>query len=151
MTAYTYSFLNVQCTLNGPGGVAVLGAQSGAAEEGITFEQREDQGSLTIGAGGEGMHSLHADRSGRASIRLLKTSPLNNILQQMFNLQRSSAANWGQNTIALADTNRGDIVTCVSAAFLRQTGLTYAKDGNMNEWAFQAAQMTILLGTGSVV
>ncbi|MBU6429818.1 MAG: DUF3277 family protein, partial [Cyanobacteria bacterium REEB65] len=77
MTAHTYSFLNFQCTISGPGGVAVPGGQSGASDEGVTFEQREDQGSLTIGAGGEGMHSLHADKSGRINVRLLKTSPIN--------------------------------------------------------------------------
>ena len=53
MTAHTYSFLDVQCSMTGPGGVAVMGGSSGAAKEGITFEPSEDIGSLTIGAGGE--------------------------------------------------------------------------------------------------
>src|SRR5580692_10856785 len=134
MTAHTYSFLNFQCAIVGPGGVAVPGGQSGASDEGVSFEQREDQGTLTIGAGGEGMHSLHADKSGRISVRLLKTSPINAILQQMYNLQRSNAANWGKNTITGADTARGDAISAFDCAFLRGTGVTYAKDGNMNEW-----------------
>ena len=150
MTAHTYSFLDVQCSMTGPGGVAVMGGSSGAAKEGITFEPSEDIGSLTIGAGGEYMHSLHAGRPGKAIIRLLRTSPVNAVLSAMFNLQAASASVWGQNTIVVVDTARGDIITGLGTAFGQFPGITYAEDGNMNEWTFKIGKISWNLGTGEV-
>jgi hypothetical protein len=150
MTAHTYSFLDVQGTITGPGGVAIFGGQGGAAKEGITIEPSEDIGTLTIGAGGEGMHSLHAGRPAKAMIRLLKTSPINAILQAMYNLQVSSGSLYGNNVIVVSDTSRGDVITCLNSAFSRFPTITYAEDGNMNEWSFNVAQVSWLLGTGQL-
>jgi hypothetical protein len=151
MTAHTYSFLDIQATMTGPGGVVVFGGQGGAAKEGITIEPTEDIGTLTIGAGGEGMHSLHAGRPAQAMIRLLKTSPINAILQAMYNLQVSSGSLYGRNVIVVSDTARGDVITCIAAAFKRFPSITYAEDGNMNEWSLNVAQVSWLLGTGQLV
>lgn len=143
-----YSFLDVVCTLTAPGGSASinLGAGSGAAEEGITFEYDDDKDTMVTGADGETMHSLNASMKGVATIRLLKTSPINQALQALFNAQRTSSANWGRNNIALNHPVLGDKVNCRSVAFKKGTGLTYAKDANMNEWSFNVGRMTMVLG-----
>lgn len=146
--AHTYSFTDVQCTLIGPGGVAVMGGSSGAAKEGITVSPSEDLGTMQIGAGGEVMHSLHAARPGRATVRLLKTSPVNAVLSAMLAVQAASAALWGKNTLTVSDTARGDIVTCISSAFTKWADLTYAEDGNMNEWSFNVGYISFFLGDG---
>ena len=143
--AHTYSFNDVQCTLAGPGGVAVMGGQSGAAKEGITIEPSEDIGNMQIGAGGEVMHSLHP---GRATVRLLKTSPVNAVLSQLFNLQAASASLWGKNTIVVTDLARGDIVTCLFSAYTKMPSVTWAEDGNYNEWSFNVGVLSWDLGDG---
>ncbi len=43
----------------------------------ITVTQWAAQNTMTIGADGEVMHSLHADKSGTVTVNLLKTSPTN--------------------------------------------------------------------------
>ncbi len=53
-----YSFLNVNATIAGPGGAFNLAAGAAAAEEGITIEAAEDKNVMTIGADGQGQHSL---------------------------------------------------------------------------------------------
>src|ERR1700753_799351 len=115
----TYIFLNVVCSITGPNGNATIGAGSGAAEEGITVEPTGDQGTLTLGADGSGMYSLHGDRSGRFLIRLLKISPTNAILGAMFEADRSNSAFFGQNVVLLSDIARGDTISGRGCALIR--------------------------------
>jgi hypothetical protein len=143
----TYSFLDTQAAIVGPGGAFSLGAGAGIAEEGITIEPAEDVGAMTIGADGTGLHTLYADKSARITVRVLKTSPLNGLLQAMLAFQRQSAANHGQNTITIVNTSMGDAHTCQQVAFARQPTVTYAKAANMNEWTFDALIVDYGFGT----
>lgn len=145
----TYSFLAVQATLSGPGGLVSLGNGAAAAEEGITMAMAEDKNALTLGAGGEGMHNLHAGKSGTVTIRLLKTSAVNAVLMQMYNLQTSNPGLHGINTLTVRDTYRGDVAVAREAAFKKAPDLTWAKDGGMNEWVFDAIYIDETLGSGA--
>jgi hypothetical protein len=145
----TYSFLDCQCSISGPGGSFSLGSGAGAAEEGITTDMVDRKNTMTIGADGSGMHSLHASNAGTFIVRLLKTSPTNRLLNQLYNTQRQSSTTWGQNTVQIYDTARGDQVTLRGAAFAKQPALVFAKVGNVNEWEFEAIQRDDLLGSGS--
>jgi len=145
----TYSFLNVNCSLVGPGGSINLGQGAGASEEGISIDPSEDIDTMTIGADGTSMHSLHANKSGSVVVRLLKTSPINQQLMLLYNYQTSSAANHGQNTITVSDSNLGDLVTCRNVAFKRSPVITYAKDAGFNEWTFNAGQIDRALGANA--
>ena len=71
------------------------------------------------------------------TVRLLKTSPVNATLDAMYNFQRSSAANTGQNTLRVTDVQRGDVLNGAQMAFVKRPDLTWAKDGGMNEWVFR--------------
>lgn len=138
MSSQTYSFLDVQATLVGPGGAIILGSGAGAAEEGISVEPTSELGTMTVGADGATMHTLHADKSGRVTIRLLKTSPTNALLSAMMAFQRTSGAVYGQNTLVINDTNRGDVVTCRQVAFAKAPPLQFAKEAGVVEWSFNA-------------
>lgn len=145
----TYSFLDVHASITGPGGSFQLGSGAGAAEEGISFEMKEEKNTQTIGADGTGMNSLHAGNAGKVTVRLLKTSPVNAQLSQLYNQQRQSSALWGQNVFSLNDSARGDVVAATGCAFMKHPNLQYAKDGNVIEWEFEAITLDILLGSGS--
>lgn len=145
----TYSFLSIQATINGPGGNFPLGNGAQAADEGITFAMEGDKNTLVTGADGAGMHSLHAAKNGEITIRLLKTSPINAALMQMYNLQTSNPALHGQNTLTVRDTYRGDVAVGRQAAFKKAPDLTWAKDGGMNEWRFDAVFIDETLGVGT--
>lgn len=144
----SYSFLNVQAAIAGPGGAFPIGSQSGVAEEGITLDNIEEKDLLTIGASGELMHSLRANDAAKLTLRLLKTSPVNAQLANMYNFQKSSSAFWGQNVITVNDTIRGDVEQLTVAAFLKPPANTYSKDGAMMEWEF-VGRRDMLLGIGS--
>lgn len=142
----TYSFLDVVAAITGPGGVINLGAGAGLAEEGIQIDPTGEINSMQVGADGEGQHSLHADKSGRIVVRLLKTSPTNALLMAMYNFQTGSAAQHGQNTITVVDTNRGDGITARQVAFTKAPSLSYGREAGMNEWEFSAVKIDRGLG-----
>jgi len=141
--------LDVAATIVGPGGSFSLGYGSGNAEEGITVEMVEDKNTMTIGADGSVMHSLHAGNGGTVTVRFLKTAPTNAQLSAMYDFQRVSSALWGNNTIVISDPARGDQTSCRNVAFKRQPTVTYAKDGGVQEWAFDCGQIDVLLGDGT--
>lgn len=144
----TYSFLDVHAAITGPGGAFPLGSGVGAAEEGITIARSEDKNTMTTGADGEVMHSLHAGKSGQVTIRLLKTSPVNALLMGMYEFQTTSSTRHGQNTITVGDVARGDFITAREVAFKKAPDLTWAKTANTVEWTFDAGKIDGLLGVG---
>lgn len=145
----TYSFLNVSAVLAGPGGVIQLGAGSGASKEGISISFVDDTDKMDIGSDGSGMHSLRASKGGTLSVRLLKTSPTNNLLTTMFNFQRASAALHGTNVVTITDNVRGDLYVASQVAFAKHPDNTYSEDGNMLEWRFNAIRIEPVLGAGA--
>lgn len=145
----TYSFLDVVCSIVGPGGNLIL-SESGLADEGITIEMEEDKTSMVGGATRGGMHSLHAGNRGRVVVRLLKNSPLNAALMNMYRFQSTSSAYTGQNTISLSNPIWGDDHTCQDCAFVRLPPNNNGKDGGTMEWAFNSLDIDSQLGDGTL-
>lgn len=148
MNPFTYSFLDVNAAIVGPGGSFPLGSGAGAAEEGISVEPAADLNVMTIGADGLGMHSLIANKAAKITIRLLKTSPTNALLQTMLSFQRTTGANHGQNTLTITNKVSGDVITSQQVAFSKQPPISYAKEGGTIEWAFDAILTDVGLGAG---
>jgi hypothetical protein len=143
----TYSFQDVQATLVGPTGIINLGYGAAVADEGISIDMAGDKNTMLIGADGEGMHSLHSDKSGMVTVRLLKTSPTNAKLMAMYDAQTLSSALHGQNLITVTNPSSGDITTARSCAFKKKPSLNYKKDGDVIEWVFDSIKIDSLLGT----
>lgn len=142
----TYSFNDIVAAITGTGGTINLGAGASIAAEGITIDPVEDKNVMTIGADGAGMHSLVASSAATVTVRLLKTSPTNRLLQEMYNVQTASAATHGDNVITIRDVARGDTITLTGVAFKTCPSLTYAKEGGTVEWVFDAIKSTRILG-----
>ncbi|CCM44467.1 DUF3277 family protein [Cronobacter sakazakii] len=142
----TYSFIDVSASLTGPTGVVDLGYGSANSEEGITVTMTEAKNTMTTGADGEVMHSLHAGKSGTITVNLLKTSPLNKKLSLMYNAQSQSSALWGNNVILIRNKSSGDITTARSVAFQRQPDHSNAKVGNTVAWVFDCGKIDQILG-----
>lgn len=149
MVPQSYSFLNTYAQISGPNGSIQLGAGAGNAEEGITIEASEDKNTLNIGADGSGQNVLNAGNHGVITVRFLKTSPTNAQLMTMYNGQKSGTANWGQNTITVADIVRGDNHTATGCAFKKKPTVVYSKVGPMFEWTFDAVNIDSIIGTGT--
>ena len=121
---HSYSFLDVQASIYGPGGnVSLAGDEAGVEQGGITVTPAGERSKMTVGADGSVMHSLLGDKSGTVSVKLLKTSSVNAALQIMYNLQ-----------------------TCQNCAFAKQPAITYGTDAGAVEWTFNAGSISFLLG-----
>jgi hypothetical protein len=142
----TYSFLDVNATIIGPGGAISLGNGSAAAEEGITVSPNGDISGMQIGADGNGVHSLYADKSGIITVRFLKNSPTNRLLSMMYAFQTASGASHGSNTIAINDRSRGDVIVATQVAFKKAPEIAYAKDADIIAWEFNAIRIERTLG-----
>lgn len=142
----TYSFMDVSASLSGPTGVIDLGYGSANSEEGIVIAMSGAKNTMTIGADGEPMHSLHADKSGTITVNLLKTSPVNKKLSLMYNAQSQSSATWGNNVIVVRNKASGDMSTARSVAFQKLPDNTNGKAGNTQAWVFDCGKIDQLLG-----
>lgn len=145
----SYSFKDVVCAITGVGLNANLGSGAAAGEEGITIEQSDDKNIMNIGANGNGIHSLRADDSGTITVRLLKTSRENAILQNAYNSQKASSIAWGKNTITVRDIARGDMITCTGVAFKATPSIDYGTEAQDVEWTFDAIRIAKVLGVGT--
>ena len=143
-----YSFQDASCSFSGPNINLFV---TGESEEGYSVEQEGDKDTLTVGAGGDAMHSLRAAQNGSLMIRLLKTSTLNRALCNAYNFQTGSSANHGRNTVVITDPVRGDTITCLGVAFKRFPNISYATDGGTQEWAFNCTRIEYGLGDGTTV
>jgi hypothetical protein len=146
----TYSFGDVSATLAAPGASIALGAGSANAEEGITLSFTTDRNMMTIGADGEGMQTKRQDKSGTVTIRLLKTSPTNALLNTAFTAQSVDSAMWGLNVITVSNSQAGDLWACRECAFVRIPDYTYAQDGDTVEWEFHAVKIDPVIGAYNV-
>lgn len=142
----TYSFIDVSASLVGPTGVIDLGYGSATSDEGITIIMAEAKNTMTSGADGEVMHSLHAGKSGTLTVTLLKTSPTNKKLSLAYNAQSQSSALWGNNVITVRNSASGDTTVARSVAFQKQPDHANSKLGTTVTWAFDCGKIDQLLG-----
>lgn len=142
----TYSFMDVTASLVGPTGIIDLGAGSANAKEGITLKMGEVKNTMTIGADGEVMQSMHASKHGTITVNLLKTSSANKKLSLAFNAQSQSSALWGQNVIVIRNTASGDILTARKVAFQNHADFNNAQDAATVAWNFDCGKIDQQLG-----
>lgn len=144
----TYSFGDNMCSISGPNGSFSMGAGAGDAEGGISVVMTEDKSTMTIGADGTVMHSLHAGKSAMVTVRLLKTSPINGRLSSMYASDCANSQSFGNNTISIRDMARNDVIVCQQCAWAKFADITYAKEGGEMTWTFHAGIVDFILGSG---
>lgn len=142
----TYSFMDVTASFTGTTGAFDLGYGSANSEEGITVTMTEAKNTMTVGADGEVMHSLHAGKSGTITVTLLKTSPVNKKLSLAYNAQSLSSSLWGNNVIVIRNHISGDITTARTVAFQKQPDHANAKVGATVSWVFDCGKIDQMLG-----
>jgi hypothetical protein len=82
------------------------------------------------------------------TVRLLKTSPVNALLNALYTAQSAYSKIWGSNVITVTDTARNDYTVAQKCAFKKKPTITYAKEGGMMEWTFDCESVISILGAG---
>jgi hypothetical protein len=146
-----YSLVDVSAAIEGPGGNFSL-SDAALANEGITVAMAEDKVSYTAGAGGGGMHNVHAAKHGRVTVRYLQNSPKNRQMMELYNAQNENggAGGAGQNMIDITNNVSGDVIQCQYGSIMKIPDITYAQDGGVREWAILFTIIDIRLGDGNI-
>jgi len=143
----TYSFLDVQATLVAPGFTFDI-KSAGIAAEGIRIAMLGEKDVTTIGADGNGMHTLIASDAANCEVTVLKSGPANAMFNALYNFQKTASANWGNIQITINNPSVGETILLVGGAFLKQADISYAEQATLNIWPFRFIARHDLLGNG---
>ena len=143
-----YSFLDTTVAISGPNGsFTIAGPDTGSAEEGVDIDYVAESDSMLAGADGTTAHSLNAGKQATWTIRLIKTSPINAQLEEMYTSDRAGgSAQWGKNVLSLKNSVSGDSYTGKQSAFRKFPRNTYSGKVSVMEWTFNSGVTDPTLG-----
>lgn len=136
-----YSFQNTVMLVNG---VEITGWADG--DDVINIARRTDSASDKIGAGGNMMVSISADKSGEITFKLQMTSSSNKFLSALIALQEAGAAKFVPVTILFQDTFRKDLATGTIGYLKKPSDLTRGAQAGNTEWTCVVERLDMLLG-----
>lgn len=140
------SFLNVVVFVNG---VELTGWADG--DDVITLKRLADSASHKIGAAGDMMVSLSADRSGEISFKLQKISLSNAYLNSLLNAQESpgGVAFVPMNVLA-QDTFRQDMGVGSNGYIVKVPDLQFGEKAGNQEWMLRVENLANTFGAAIV-
>lgn len=136
-----YSFQDVVLLING---VEITGWAEG--DDVIQAKRRNDSISDSMGAGGEMMVSVSADKSGEFTFKLQQTSSSNKYLSGMLNLQEAGGSVFVPVTVLLKDSYRQDIATGTVGYLKKPADMVRGAKGNTQEWVVVTERMDLVFG-----
>lgn len=136
-----YSFINTVLIING---VELTGWAEG--DDVIQINRRTDAITDKVGAGGDMMVSVSADKSGEFTFRLQQTSPSNKYLAGICELNEGGASTMVPVVCLFQDTYRNDLATGTIGYLKKPTDLKRGAQGNNQEWTVVTERLDMLLG-----
>ena len=136
-----YSFLNTVLLING---VEITGHAEG--DDVIDVSRRNDAASDQIGAGGNMMVSLSADKSGAVKFKLQQTSSSNSYLSKLAALQDGGVDTFVAVNIKFQDTYRQDSAEGTVGYIKKHADIKRGAKGGDQEWEIIVERLDMLLG-----
>lgn len=137
-----YSFLNNVVLING---VALTGWDEG--DDVIKIKRRKDIASDKVGAAGEMMLSVSADKSAEFTFRLLQTSSSNKFLNATAQLQQTGANLFIPIHVLFQDTRRNDLGIGSSGYIKNLPEIVRGAAGGSLEWVIVVENYEQVLGS----
>jgi len=139
MGVRTYDFKKYKLII---GGVPIQGFADGT---GINLERAEDLFTKVVGADGKTSRSKSNDLSGRLTITLKQTSPSNDYLSSIAQLDETT--NVGIVPMILKDFNGTTVATSSALWNVKKPGVELAKELTNREWIFDCADLQLTVGS----
>lgn len=136
-----YSFQNTVVLVNG---VEITGWADG--DDVINISRRTDSASDKVGAAGNMMVSISADKSGEITFKLQMTSSSNKFLGGICALQEAGAAKFIPVTVLFQDTFRNDRATGTIGYLKKPSDMTRGAQAGNTEWTIVVERLDMLLG-----
>jgi hypothetical protein len=112
----------------------------------ITAERNVDSATSTIGAGGELMLSVSADKSGKTTFKLLKTSSSNRyLLNRLRELELGSSV-FRPINMTVKDVHRQDVIVGVAGYVTKPPTVKHGEKGAEHEWVINFQRLELDLG-----
>jgi hypothetical protein len=135
----TYSFNNVAITVEG---VEIRGFAKG--DDVFQAMQREDGATDEVGADGDMLVALSADRSGEIRFRLQQSAPANRVLQQFYAVQQEG--NGSALAIGFRDLRTNDVVNGAAGYIKKPADIVRGQGVNAQEWTLIVEKIDLLYG-----
>lgn len=132
-----YSFLNTVLFING---IEISGYDEG--DDVIKLERREDSASDIVGADGELIVGISADRSGTCVFRLLQASDSNGFMSGLINIQEAAGV-IPPIGIVFRDTVGQDLATGLQGYINKPSGMVRGMKPGMQEWTLTFETLTL--------
>lgn len=136
-----YSFQDTVMILNG---VEIVGWADG--DDVLEIKRREDSLSDVIGAAGDMMVSIGADRSGSITFKLQQTSPSNQYLNALMELQEAAGSIFVPVFARFQDTYRQDYASGTSGYITKPADMTRGTKGQTQEWVVVVESLQLAFG-----
>lgn len=136
-----YSFLDTIFSVNG---VEATGWAEG--DDVIKMVRRVDAASDKVGAAGEMMVSLSADKSGEITIKLQQTSSFRAFLLDLLGRQEAGNMTFEPVFVRFQDVYRQDIGVGSAGYIKKQADFQRGANGNDEEWVFVVERLDLLTG-----
>jgi hypothetical protein len=141
-----YSFQNTVMLING---VEITGWAEG--DDAIKIARLNDSASHKIGAGGDMVVSISADKSGTFTFKLQQTSSANKYLMGLCALQEGGAKTFVPVNCLFQDSYRNDLATGTIGYIKRPPELARGTQANDQEWTVVVERLDMLLGDPALV
>lgn len=137
-----YSFLNTVVLINGR---ALTGWGDG--DDVIMAERNTDSASHKVGADGKMVVSLSADKSGKFTFKMQKTSDDNAYLNGLCNRQELGADSFVPVAVLMQDTYRQDRASGDTGYIIKQASMSGGDTATLQEWTIMVESLDLIFGT----
>jgi hypothetical protein len=132
---FTYDPKEVSASFNG---LDITGYAEGTF---INAEPAEDAFTKVVGSDGKATRTANPDRSGRITLTLKQSSPINGFLSIMANADKVKKNVVGP--FIIKDNSGSGLVMCSNAWIAKEPSMTFGKDAENRDWIFDCEDMTI--------
>ena len=136
-----YSFANTVVLVNG---VELTGWSEG--DDVINIKRLSDSASHKVGAGGDMMVTISADKSGEFTFKLQQTSPSNKFLLGLLALMEAGAKTFVPVFVLFQDTYRNDLATGTVGYLKRPPDIGRGATAGDQEWTVVVERLDLVLG-----
>lgn len=126
------------------GGVEITGWADG--DDVIQVKRRNDGITDKVGAGGEMMVSVSADRSGEIMFKLQQTSSSNKYLSDLFEKQQAAGSMFESLDVRFQDTYRNDLASGTRGYLKRPADMARGAAANNQEWTIVVERLDMAFG-----
>ncbi len=112
----------------------------------IMAERNVDSASSTVGADGSMMLSVSADKSGKVTFKLLKTSSSNRYLLNRLRELEIGSSSFRPLNMTVKDVHRQDVIVGIAGYVTKPPTTKHGEKGAEHEWVLNFQRLEIDLG-----